>query len=129
MADFPGIAPSSREYSDGDWPVKQYQAMDGYSVRVLYGSRQTGMRLNMVYQNIKDTEAEKFLEHFQQQKGTFIPFQFYAPDGPKKGWQGDDKYLGVSARYNRWRYAETPKIQSVMPGVSTVTVNLVSVLM
>ena len=128
MPDFPPYAPSSRDYTDGDWPVKRYQAMDGYEVRVLYGSQQTGMRLNLAYQNLTDRQASEFLEHYQQQKGTYVPFQFGDDDGPKKGWGADEKWIGVSTRQNKWRYAETPKITSVKPGISSVTVNLVSVL-
>ena len=128
MVEFPAFAPSSREYSDGDWPVKEYKAMDGYSIRLLYGSRQTGMAMNLTYQNLTDEQASQFLEHYQQQKGTFAYFQFDDTDGPKKGWAADEKWLGVSARFSKWRYAATPKIQGVKPGISTVTVNLVSVL-
>ena len=128
MAEFPTFAPSSREYSDGNWPVKQYQAMDGYEVRVLYGSQQTGMRLNLGYQNLTDEQASKFLEHYQQQKGTFVAFNFGDAEGPNKGWGADEKWFGVARRQNKWRYAETPKITSVRPGISSVTVNLISVL-
>ena len=140
--EFPPFAPSSREYVDGDWPVKEYNAIDGYGIRIVYGSRQTGMQLNLVYQNLRDAEAAQFLDHYQQQKGTFAAFQFYAPDGPKKGWGAGatgaelgklqkspiGKYLGTAARSSNWRYAESPKIKSVKPGISTVTVKLVSVL-
>ena len=140
--DFPPFAPSSRQYTDGDWPVKEYSALNGYGVRIVYGSRQTGMKLNLVYQNLRDAEAALFLDHYQQQKGTFEAFQFFAPDGPKKGWGAGatsaelsklqqspiGKYLGTAARFSNWRYAESPTIQSVKPGISTVTVNLVSVL-
>lgn len=140
--EFPPFAPSSRQYVDGDWPVKEYNALSGYQLRIVYGSRQTGMRLNLVYQNLRDAEAALFLDHYQQQKGTFAAFQFNAPDGPKKGWGAGatpaetgklqqspiDKYLGTSTRFSNWRYAESPTIQSVKPGISTVTVNLVSVL-
>ena len=128
MADFPSFAPSSRQYTDGGWPVKQYKAMDGYEVRILYGSQQTGMGLSLGYQNLTDAQASQFLEHYQQQKGTFAAFQFGGGDGPKKGWNGNEKWLGVSTRQNKWRYAETPTITSVKPGISSVTVNLVSVL-
>ena len=102
--------------------------MDGYSVRVLYGSRQFGMTLRLRYENIPDTDAAQFLEHYQQQKGTFTPFLFNANDGPGKGWGADQKYLGVADRNNSWKYAESPKVTSVKPGISTVNVNLIAVL-
>ena len=125
---FPPFAPSSREYSDGNWPVKQYRALSGYPVRVLYGSRQTDMSMTLTYNNLKDEDAAKFLEHFQQQKGSYTPFQFDDEDGPKKGWSADEKWLGVAARFSNWTYKESPKIVSVKPGRSTVSVTLVSVL-
>lgn len=125
--DFPSLTPSSRQYSDGNWPVKEYQAMDGYSVRVLYGSRQFGMTLQLSYQNIPDSQATQFLAHFQQQKGTFTPFIF-GGDGPRKGWGAENKWLGAAERDNSWRYVEAPTVTSVKPGVSTVNVNLIAVL-
>lgn len=126
--EFPTLAPSSRQYSDGDWPVKEYQAMDGYSVRVLYGSRQFGMTLQLSYQNITDTQAAEFLDHYRQQQGTFTPFLFGPEDGPRNGWSADKNYMSAAAQSNSWKYVEAPTVTSVKPGISTVNVNLIAVL-
>lgn len=129
MMDFPDIAPSSRSYDDGDWPIKTHVSLDGYTTRILYGSKQTGMTLGLEYSNLPDTQSRLFLEHFRQQKGTFMWFQFPAYNwGPQKGWDGENADFGVSSRGNKWRYAGPPKIKSVYPGVSSVSISLVAVL-
>ena len=127
--EFPNFAPSSRNYTDGDWPVKTYKALDGMEVRILYGAKQTGMALSVSYNNLTDAEADTFLDHYRQQKGTFLWFQFPAFDwGPQKGWEGANTAFGVSGRGNKWRYAEAPTITGVYPGISSVSVSLVAVL-
>jgi len=130
--EFPQLAPSNRSFSYGDYPVKKYNAMDGFETRILFGSQRFNFTLNLSYDNITDDEAVKFLQHFDEQTGTFQAY-FIGPDnvgsslaGPKKGVSKDlaEKMPGPG----RWRYSEPPSITSVYPGVSSVRVVLVSVL-
>ena len=132
---FPQFAPSSREFKAGDFPVKNYRALDGSELRILYGSKRTGFTLRLGYNNLSDTDAEKFIEHFHEMKGTFTGFYVSADqstsastDGPKKGWGGNQKNIGARDWGNQWRYAEPPTVTSVYPGVSSVSVTLVGVL-
>ena len=122
------LVPTSREFGPGDWPVKAYRAMNGAEVRILYGNRRTGMTLKLTYNNIRDQDAEQFLQHFNDRKGTFLPFRFsVAQPAAKKGWAGAQATIGAEAYGNTWRYAEPPAITSVRPGRSSVSVNLVGV--
>ena len=60
------------------------------------------MRLRLTYQNLQDTEAQTFLQlTFQQRMVSFTPFQFGSAQ-LKKGWGGDGRYLGVTARLSNW---------------------------
>ena len=122
------LVPSARQYDPGDWPVKTFKAQNGAEVRILYGSKRTGMKLQLKYDNIRDQDAELFLQHFNDRKGTFLSFHFsVAQPAAKKGWAGDPSVLGAAAAGNAWRYAEAPAITNVRPGRSSVTVNLVGV--
>ena len=127
--DFPNIVPSSRTYDDGDWPVKTYVSLDGHGTRILYGDKQTAMTLKLEYSNLSDDQSRLFLEHFRQQKGTFLWFQFPTSNwGPQRGWGGESSDFEVSDRGNKWKYESAPSIKSVYPGVSSVSISLVAVL-
>ena len=128
--DFPEtLIPSSRQFDPGDWPVKTFKAQNGAEVRILYGSKRTGMTLQLTYDNIRDQDAEQFLDHFNDRKGTFLPFHFsVALPAVRKGWAGSQDALGAGGAGNAWRYAEAPSVVNVRPGRSSVTVNLVGVI-
>ena len=132
--DSDGIAlvPSSRSYESGDFPVKTYKAQNGSEVRILYGSNRTNMRLSLTYANIKDADAEQFLDHYIAVQGTFKTFEL-APfaeyrGSARGGWSGRRDSLGAATSGNAYRYEKAPQLVQVRPGISTVTVNLIGVL-
>ena len=125
--DFPNIAPSSRQFNSGDYPVSSYKAVNGMEVRILRGSKRTGMSLQLTYAAITDQEADQFLNHYIQQVGTFSAF-WLGTAGAKKGWAGNPQSIGDPEFSNEWRYAQPVQVTSVYPGVSNVTVSLVGVL-
>lgn len=122
---YPTHAPSARSYDPGDWPVKAFKAMDGAEVRLMYGSRRSSATFSLSYQNLSDTEAQEFLEHFDQMLGTFTAFQL--PASVLKGWGGTSAPFNPSSSL-RFRYKEPPKLEAVKPGVSSVSVSLFGVL-
>ena len=127
-ASFPAIAPTSRQFDPGDWPVKRFNSQNGAEVRILYGNRRVGAKLSLSYQNIDDATAQSFAAHYYEQLGTFKTFALPQPitNNAGKGWKGDTAFFnaGVGARY---RYEAAPSIESVRPGISSVSINLVSV--
>lgn len=133
MVDFPNLAPSDRSYETGDYPVKRYTSESGIEIRILRGSRWTGMPMNLQYKSIADTDADKFIEHYEQQRGTFDSFILVASDGgretkAKAGWGGELRSIGAEFYGNKWRYAGPVTVTSIYPGVSNVTVRLLAVL-
>jgi hypothetical protein len=121
-------APSSRQFDSGDFPVKQYKAQDGMEVRILYGSKRTGQRLTLEYAALPDVDAEEFVQHYIEQKGTFGAWAMTEVSGAKRGWGGDYETIGAITSGNRWRYENPPRLTSVYPGVSNVSISLVAVL-
>lgn len=122
---FPSIAPTSRNYKPGDWPVKTYSALSGAEVRIRYGNRRTGGALSLSFSNITDFQAEQFLVHYTETEGTFRTFSL--PGGVVTGWRGSASAFSPGSSGAAYRYAGPPEITSVRPGVSNVSVDLLGV--
>lgn len=127
---FPTLTPTGRQYDSGDWPVRKYTAQDGSEVRLLYGNRRVNHTLTLDYQNIPDKEAEKFIDDYINQKGTYETFAFESAGRTAiaRGWNGttgaDFFKAGAGAQ---WRYAQPPQITAAYPGFSSVSIKLIAV--
>jgi hypothetical protein len=126
------LVPTARSFEPGDFPVKTYKAQNGAEHRILYGSSRTNMRLSLTYANIKDADAEQFLNHYETMQGTFQTFVLGKLDDDtspaRGGWEGNLDALGADASGNSYRYEGPPQVVQVRHGISTVTVNLIGVL-
>lgn len=123
---FPTLQPTSRSATAGDYPVKTFKSQSGAEIRILYGSKRTGMEIELSYSNILDTAADDFVVHYDEVKGTFDTFTL--PTAALTGWTGGSEQLTSSLTGIKWRYAAPPSISSVRPGISNVQVKLVGVL-
>lgn len=88
---FPTLAPTSRTFDAGDYPIKTFTSQSGVETRILYGSRRTGQKMSLTYQNIFDHQAEEFVEHYDEVFGTLNAFSIASvgtADGAKTGWNG-----------------------------------------
>ena len=100
---FPTLAPTSRTFEAGDYPVKRFMSQNGAETRILYGSRRTGQRMSLTYQNIFDHQAEEFIDHYDEVFGTLNPFSIAAEglaDGAKSGWNAFDVPDPVTTPYS-----------------------------
>lgn len=124
---FPALKPTSRSFDTGSYPVKTFKAQSGAEVRILYGDKKSGAKLSLGYENITDDQAAQFLVHFDETKGTYGTFDINADT--RAGWQLSQAPFGFRIGTGaKWRYEGPPEITTVRPGVSTVRVELVSVL-
>jgi hypothetical protein len=121
---FPALQPTSRDFTPGNWPVKSYKSQSGAEVRILYGDTRTSMELTLGYDNISDAQAEQFLTHYDETKGTYNTFAINS--STKAGWTGTAAAID-SGTINRWRYADPPQVTAVKPGRSSVRVSLMGV--
>ena len=121
---YPQYKPSGRNYTPGDWAQKKYKAMDGSETRIRYGNKRTDAQLSLQYQNIEDGAADDFLAHYDAMFGTYSAFTI--PTEVTSGWTGTNYIPNASAM--KFRYSGPPQIQSVRPGISTVSVELVGVI-
>jgi len=126
---YPAIRPTGRSYDPGDWPVRTYNSQNGAEVRLLYGSKRHNLKFALTYTNISDAGASQFLAHYEETTGTFSTFRFESDARVAlfTGWSGDGGALSPPVGVD-WRYAEPPRVESVRPGISTVTVSLVGVI-
>ena len=92
---FPTLVPTSRQFDAGDFPVKTYKAQSGAEVRVLYGSDRTNMTLSLSFANVTDANAQLFVDHYDEAKGTFNTFTL--PDNALAGWSSNTDALRPEA--------------------------------
>ena len=118
------LAPTSRSYDPGNWPVKTYSSQSGAEIRIRYGDKRFNAKLNLQYQNIKDTDADDFLAHFDAQFGSYSSFALSTQ--VLTGWSGSNFIPNQSVM--KFRYSKAPTVVSVRPGVSTVSVELAGVI-
>jgi hypothetical protein len=121
----PLLTPSSRQFDPGNWPVRTYNSQNGSEIRLLYGSQRFNLTLNLTYNNIADSDAELFLDDYISKNGTYKAFTLTTAEANAlfNGWAGAPTALREPAGVE-WRYDEPPKIESVIPGVSTVQIVL-----
>jgi len=126
---YPVLRPTSRSFDPGNWPVRTYNAQSGVEIRILYGSKRYNVRLELTYANIPDASAAQFLTHFDETTGTFSTFTLStsARTAIYDGWRGSAAAINLPSGVN-WRYESAPRVESVRPGISTVTVSLVGVI-
>ena len=117
---YPTVRPSARDYTHGDWATKKVTSMSGVETRLRYGDKRFGATFKLEYANISDSTASLFLQHYQEQLGTFktfvLPMEVFA------GWSGPT-YLPLPTEM-RFRYDTPPQLRSVRPGISSVSVEL-----
>lgn len=126
---FPSIEPSARSFKPPVFPVKSHVSQSGVTSRRLYGSLPGKASLSLRFDNITDTQTSSILSAYNAAKGPVDDLSL-----PTLLFAGADvvltTYLDTSA-FNAnlvWSFAEgsPPAVQSVAPGRSSVSVNLVA---
>lgn len=117
---FPAINPTTRTWTPGSFGQSSFNAASGAEVRVLYGAVATGHGLSLTYTNISETNALAFNTHYASVQGTFQTFTL-----PPQAFAGMTTAFSIGT--NKWRYAQTPSVDAVQPGIYNVSVSLVAV--
>jgi hypothetical protein len=120
---FPRIKPTTRAFKLGTFPVKTYRALSGATVKRAFGSRPSGVELQLGFDNIPDATTEQLLAHYNGSSGGFDRFTLPA-----------DLFAGMTTTLRgyiqaptsiRWEYAGPPEVQSVYTGRSRVSITLI----
>lgn len=123
LGDGSKIVPTTRSFTLGDYPTKTYRSLSGVIFKRAFGNKQTGYTLDLTFKNAKDAVAVKISQHYVDVDGTYGGFKM-----ENKTFKGMDESLRALVKAPsgiKWRYAEPPKVQSIQPGFSTITVKLV----
>ena len=124
---FPDIRPSSRRYSPGDYPQRQFQAQNGSVTTLRYGNKRSQSSLELTFSNISDADAVLILQNYEAVTVADDWVTFTAGDAAIGATTALANYFREDSVESglHWRYAEPPSIESVRPGLSTVSVKFV----
>lgn len=126
---FPNIPPQGRRIIPGDFPNNKYKSINGQEIRIMRGLKQTLDTLVLTYANQPDEEVtHSFLRFYAAQSGTFGSFKLPRSQGVGiwAGWTGNSE-LQRRLVDSRWRFKKRVAFQSVRPGISNITIELLCV--
>lgn len=123
---FPALVPSSRSYEPGVFPETQFQAQNGAVVRVRYGNQRAGSRLSLTFANITDYKASLILQNYVDVMSgdNYAEFAVNPETDPNVAAGASENlrsWIWETNSLLKWKYASPPSVQSVKPGLSTVT--------
>ena len=122
MADFPALRPAVRTWTPGSPAVSVVSSLSGYEVRVRHGAAIVGGKLELEFVNLLDADAESIAEHYHASDGIYRTF-----DLPAAVFAGIASFAHMQPAGTAWRYESAPSVVSVLPGISSVRLTLVSV--
>lgn len=133
--DFPrGISPSRRSYRMPEYPIKEFQGLNGAVTSVQYGRRPVDSELTLEFTNISDDKAYEIFENYREvQDGrgdngrrNWLNLSREVTIGPMAGVGSADlaDLMAEKSGNRRYRYAEPPTVTSVFPGVCNVSIKL-----
>lgn len=123
---FPNLVPSSRRYSPGKFPQAQFKALNGAVTTLRYGNRRVDSELELSFQNISDTNAALLLKLYEDVTVADDWVTFTAANGAGGAGASLAAYLQETGGSGlRWRFAEPPAVESIKPGVSSVSLSMV----
>lgn len=127
---FPNLKPTSRNYTPGSYPQTEFKAQNGATTVVRFGNRRVESKLSLTFSNIPDADATAILQHYEQVNGNWGSV-FFLPFTADAGIEDTDLALFMRERNGsglQYRYASPPKVQSVYPGISSVSCEFIGVL-
>ena len=121
-ASFPsGLKPTSRSYRPGKFPQVAFEALNGATTMIRYGQKPYNAELTLTFANIDDNDAARIVDHYEERMANFSSVTFASATGLAGLGSTLSSKVSESASGLRWRYAEPPQVESVYPGISTVT--------
>lgn len=121
MSQFPAVRPSGRSFTPGSLPVEAYTSMSGKETRVVMGNTFFGHSVSLDFQNLQEAVVQTLIAHFYEQQGTVLSFTL-----PSAVWAGWSLYESAVSSSQKWRYAGTPSVQAVSPGIMSISVELIA---
>ena len=118
---FPALVPTSRSYTPGVFPEQQFQSQNGAVVRVRYGNQRYSSSLSLTFANITDTNASLILQNYVDVMDDDNYAEFTSSNVAAGAGDSLVPWIRETNSLLKWKYASPPSVQSVKPGLSTVT--------
>ena len=118
---FPALIPSGRRYSPGIYPQAEFKALNGATTTLRYGNRRFDAELDLTFQNITDVQAASVLKLYEDTMVADDWVTFTTSNVAGGASTELANYIREVGGSNlRWRFAEPPGVDSVLPGMSTL---------
>jgi len=126
---FPAVSPTSRSYNPGEYPQTRFEAQNGAVTVVRFGNRRVNASLQLGFDNIPDDQAALILQNYEAVNRVWDYVTFSGATGGLGASSALAQYLMEQGGSGlRWRYESPPEVQSVVPGISSVSCSFVAVL-
>jgi hypothetical protein len=122
MASFPALAPATRRYTLGSYPVTVPSAFPGGGPRFRHGQINVGHQLELGFTHLTQAETRLIRDHYRAQQGGFLPFALSA-----EAWAGHASSTDVVASGLQWKYLGQPEETQKSGGLVDVSLTLISV--
>ena len=123
---FPDLVPTRRSYNPGAYPETQFRALNGATTTLRFGNRRSDSELQMSFDNITDDNAAALLKLYEEVTVADDWVTFTANNGAGGASAALANYIREVGGSNlRWRFGEPPNVDSVKPGLSTVSVRFI----
>ena len=119
---FPALCPSARNYAPGNYPVRRFTSINGAGTTRIYGNKSFDATLSMEF-IVTDDQLEDVLECWNAALGQYdtllLPNQLFG--GISAGVQDE-----IIPEHLKWRWAEKPRVESLLEGRSRVRTQFVA---
>lgn len=107
----------------GLYPTRRFTAINGAGKTRLYGNKAFDATLNLEYV-LTDDDLALLLKSYHDSYGSFTALTLGT-----QVWEGiSPTLLAQIPSYLSWRWAETPQVDSLLPGRSRVRIKLIATL-
>jgi len=117
---FPALTPSSRQITQGQYATKRFTSIAGTGTTRAYSTKPFNAELALQFENLTDAQALSVATAYDQARGSKDDLTL--PDAFWAGMSEELKIL-IAGTY-LWRFAEQPRLTSVRPGVTSISVRL-----
>lgn len=119
ITELPGITPTARPYTMGQWPQTRKKMRNGRVARWPLSARPSGDKMELVWQNITYAEAEQLSKVWDENYGIYgrvaLPPEIFAGTG------GDlQAFLALPFPGATWHFVGSPQITAVKAGRCTM---------
>ena len=120
---FPLIAPSSRTYNPGEFPQTVFEAQNGATAVIRFGSKRVNSSLRLGFTALTDAEVVEIFQHYEEVNSEWYWVNFATTPGGVSGIDDNElkRYIRESDWGLRWRYSRPPEITATFKGRHDMT--------